>query len=189
MADLRTVWPGLKQHLVDIGYGDIPIRLKQFTELGKAGGQARYEKNWAAFFSGPSPPKSISNTILASKRWIGTNFQRGPSVWPYFLTQIKDRNVVAVNENQLTGGRSSSSYVLAESLSLTVTNKANATYEASSACIFNSLPLDWDPDMMHLATPFHRVTFCRRDACEPSRQNTVLLGLIHYKKSPRSYMR
>lgn len=118
-----------------------------------------------------------------------SQFQRGPSVWPYFTTQIENRTIVEVDEAQLTGGRSKDSYVLSEPIDLAVTDKANATFEATSACIFDSVPSDWNLTRLHLATPFYRVTFCPRETCEPSRQNTVLLGLIHYKQTRRSYRR
>jgi len=170
-----------------VGYGDIPIRFKQFTEIGKVGDRAPYEKNWAAFFPGPKP--ATPATVSPAARWLQSKYQRGPSVWPYFETQINNRTIVQVDENQLTAGRSKDSYVLAEPIDLTTTDKDNTTIQAASQCILNSMPQWWNSERLHLATPFHRVTFCERGTCEPTRRNTVLLGLIHFKRSPRSYRR
>lgn len=55
LVDLRTVWPDLKEHLEEIGYGDIPIKFDTFTEIGKASKLELYDKNSAAFFPGPKP--------------------------------------------------------------------------------------------------------------------------------------
>lgn len=187
MVDLRAVWPGLKDHLEVIGYGDIPILFDRFTEVGKVGDRAPYEKNWAACFSGPKP--AIGDDIVTTRGWGRFQSQRGPSVWPYFATQIENRTVVQVNEALLAQGRSTDSYVLAESLDLTTTNENGAMFEANSKCIFDSLPSGWNSTRVHLATPFYRVTLCPRGNCTPSRENTVLLGLIHYKQERRSYRR
>ncbi|KAH7126528.1 hypothetical protein B0J13DRAFT_646643 [Dactylonectria estremocensis] len=189
LADLRAVWPGLKAHLEEIGYGHIPIRFDNFTEVGKEGKKMPYEKNWAPFFPGPEPATPITqnlpwySSLFGSRRTIPAT----PS-WPLFASQIANRSIVEVDTSLDTNQRSPSSYVLAKEIDLSL--HVNDTVSmADSSCLMQSLPHSWDPRTLHQATPLYRVTFCPRDTCVPSRENTVLLGLIHRKMGRRSYRR
>lgn len=186
LVDLRAVWPGLKEHLEEIGYGDIPIRFDTFTEIGKASKKELYEKNWAPFFPGPKP---ATPDVSRFSRFIGSRRNHlAPSTWPYFASQIANRSILKVDSTLDTSERSSDSYVLAKEIDLSM--RYNGTRSvADSACLINSLPHTWKPKALHQATPFYRVTFCPRGACLPSQRNTVLLGLIHYKMTPKNYRR
>lgn len=167
MVDLRAVWPALKEHLDEIGYGAVPLVHREFTELGRAGKAEQYEKNWSPFFGGPSP----DSFNPASNR-------------PLFTTSIIPRRVVQFDGNLVTSQRTSHAYALGEEINL-----RNEAGEADSGCIIRSLPSDWDVRKLHLATPFHRVTMCNRGTCAPTEENTVLMGLIHFKVAKKQYRR
>jgi hypothetical protein len=96
-----------------------------------------------------------------------------------------------VNPALDTSSRANDSYVLGDDIDLALpgVDEDGARPMADSACLLDSLPHAWKSDKLHQATPFYRVTLCNRGSCVPSRQNTVLLGLIHYKRSRRSYRR
>lgn len=170
----------------EIGYGDIPVKFDSFTEVGKASKKELYEKNWAAFFPGPKP-------ATRHQSWYSSLFgswqtKLADSTWPYFASQIVNRSILQVNPTLDTSERSRDSYVLAEEIDLSM--RVNDTLMmADSECLIDSLPHTWNAQALHQATPFYRVTFCARGTCVPSRENTVLLGLIHYKKERKSYRR
>ncbi|KAH8684090.1 hypothetical protein BGZ61DRAFT_455621 [Ilyonectria robusta] len=186
LVDLRAAWPDLKEHLEEIGYGDIPIRFDTFTEIGKAGKKERYEKNWAPFFPGPKPS---TPDLLTFSRFLSSRQKHlAPSTWPYFASQIAKRSILKVDSTLDTSERSPDSYVLAKEIDLSVQDSSKPSV-ADSACLIDSLPHSWKPNALHQATPFYRVTFCPRGTCLPSQRNTVLLGLIHYKMGRRSYRR
>lgn len=187
IVDLRAVWPALKEHLDSIGYGDIPIKFDEFTEIGRASKKELYEKNWAPFFPGPKP-------ATQKTPWLSTLFgapllsKPGDSRWPLLASQIVPRSILEVDTSLDTSDRWPDSYVLATEIDLSI--RINGTTStADSECLIDSLPHEWDPKMFHQATPFYRVTMCPRGACDPTMQNTVLLGLIHYKKARKSYRR
>lgn len=186
MVDLRAVWPALKDHLDDIGYGNIPIPLKSFTEIGKASKKEEYEKNWAPFFSG-SKPVERPNRWLPSLSSLWRNDLANVK-WPYFASQVVPRSILEVDTGLDTRERSADSYVLSREIDLSIrTNGSKAS--ASSNCLLQSLPQHWVPHRLHQATPFYRVTMCNRHTCVPSRHNTVLLGILHYKKAAKEYRR
>ncbi|KAM5372454.1 hypothetical protein ACJZ2D_007492 [Fusarium nematophilum] len=186
LVDLRAVWPGLKEHLEEIGYGDIPIKFSKFTEVGKTGTIGAYEKNWAPFFPGPKPATREApwhSNFLASRRT-----HLASPTWPLFASRAFPRSILEVDPSIDASRRSPGSYVLARPVDLA--KRVNDTVLVADAqCLKDSLPRAWRSNAIHQATPFYRVTFCRRGKCIPDRQNTVLLGLIHYKKSRRSYRR
>ena len=196
LVDLRAVWPALKDHLREIGYGDIPIKFDTFTEVGRTGSREKYEKNWAPFFAGPSPAEQQQHQSPWWRWWPDLKPSKGEeglaeSVWPYFASMVHPRNIVRVNPTLDTSSRANDSYVLGEDIDLALpgVDGDGERAQADSACLVDSLPHAWKSDMLHQATPFYRVTLCDRGSCVPSRQNTVLLGLIHYKRSRRSYRR
>ena len=188
LVDLRAVWPSLKEHMEEIGYGGIPIVFDTFTEIGKASKKELYEKNWAPFFAGPTPAASKSG------RWMLSSFhswrvELASSSWPYFASQVIPRTILSVNPSLDASQRSLDSYVLAEEIDLSIPGNDTSSF-ASSDCLMKSLPQSWDMHKnLHQATPFHRVTMCPRGTCVPSMQNTVLLGLIHYKIASANYRR
>jgi hypothetical protein len=177
----------LKEHLDSIGYGDIPIKFDQFTEIGKASKKELYEKNWAPFFPGPKP-------ATQKTPWLSTLFgapplsKPGDSRWPLLASQVVPRSILEVDTSLDTSERWPEAYVLATEIDLSMRINGS-TSTADSKCLIDSLPQEWDPKMFHQATPFYRVTMCPRGTCDPTRQNTVLLGLIHYKKARKSYRR
>jgi hypothetical protein len=196
VVDLRAAWPALREHLEEIGQGAVPIRFDTFTEVGRASSKEHYEKNWAAFFAGPSPKPS--EQAKQSSWWVfrlptwGTGHKLPPaSAWPYFASQIEPRNIVKVNPALSTTDRASDSYVLGDDLDLTLPHPSPGATPAlaTSDCLYNSLPKNWRKDGFHQATAFYRMTLCNRGTCTPSRDNTVLLGLVHYKMSRRTYRR
>lgn len=197
MVDLRAVWPDLQEHLEEIGQGHVPIQFDTFTEIGRAGMQAPEfnEKNWAPFFPGPKShildhggwyPKwlSLSRSAIGLASPVGP--QRTP--WPLLATAIKDRSIVEVDESLDTSSRTDGPYVMGREVDLTIHSQSGTT-RADSSCIIRNIPETWDPDHLHQATPFHRVTFCNRGTCVPTERNTVLLGLIHYKVASKIYRR
>ncbi len=189
LVDLRAVWPALREHLAEIGYGDIPTKFDTFTEIGKAGNTPRFEKNWAPFFPGPKP----GARELPKSSWFSSLFTSGrrnleDSTWPLFAAQIDGRTVLEVNSALDTSERSPDSYILANEIDLSM-RVNNTLLRADEGCLKRSLPHTWQPERLHQATPFYRVTFCARGTCVPSTRNTVLLGLIHYKADNRKYRR
>ncbi|KAF7556325.1 hypothetical protein G7Z17_g1542 [Cylindrodendrum hubeiense] len=95
LIDLRAAWPGLKKHLEEIGYGDIPIRFDTFTEVGKASKKERFEKNWAPFFPGPKP---ATRELSWFSSFIGSwRKHLAPSTWPHFASQIMHRSILKVD--------------------------------------------------------------------------------------------
>lgn len=186
MVDLRAVWPALKHHLDSIGYRDIPIKFRNFTEVGKTSKKEAYEKNWAPFFSG-SKPAGKSKTLLQSLSSLWRQ-NLAESKWPYFASQIVPRSILKVDTALDTSERSADLYVLSREMDLSM-HVAKSPPRATSDCILQYSPQDWDPRRFHQATPFHRVTMCSRHNCVPTRENTVLLGLIHYKKAAKQYRR
>ncbi|KAF4981684.1 hypothetical protein FZEAL_2571 [Fusarium zealandicum] len=104
LVDLRAAWPGLKEHLDEIGYGDIPIKFDTFTEIGRADIKQEYEKNWAPFFPGPKPvTRELSWLASLSGSW---RTRLADSTWPLFASQITPRSIVKVNETLDTSSRS-----------------------------------------------------------------------------------
>ncbi|KAF7563918.1 hypothetical protein G7046_g181 [Stylonectria norvegica] len=186
LVDLRAAWPALKEHLEQIGYGDIPIRFDRFTEVGKANKKEKYEKNWAAFFPGPKP--ATTEGPWYSFMFGSARSRLGPSIWPLFASQVHNRSILEVDPTLDTSERSPDSYVLSKEIDLSIRVNGTLTL-ANEDCLVKSLPKSWNPQILHQATPFYRVTFCHRGTCVPSRENTVLLGLIHYKKERKSYRR
>lgn len=180
MVDLRAVWPDLRNHLEEIGYGSIPITFNKFTEIGKTGKPAPYEKNWAAFFPGVKPALSTANRL---KQWTTERKGLAKASYPLFASSVFPHNIVEIDPTLDTSERADDSYVLGQDLDL------GAVSEAASACIKSALPNNWAKERFHQATPFHRVTMCPRGTCEPNESNTVLLGLIHYKMDWVKYRR
>jgi len=166
MVDLRAVWPGFKEHLEEINH-TAPIVHWEFTEIGKAGKPAKYEKNWAAFFSGPKPSSSSEPQ------------------WPYFASSVFPRSIVQIDPSISTLNRTDSPYVIGNEIDLV---DAISGEIADSSCLAQALPR-FDKTKMHQATPFHRVTMCPRGTCEPTDENTVLMGIVHYKKDWARYSR
>ncbi|KAH6692226.1 hypothetical protein F5X68DRAFT_57009 [Plectosphaerella plurivora] len=197
IVDLRAAWPALREHLEQIGHGDIPVRFDTFTEVGRTSSKEHYEKNWAAFFSGPKPKTEAA--VVEEKSWWAfrlPSWGRGhtlppASAWPYFASQIEPRNIVKVNPALSTKSRASDSYALGDDLDLSLPRASpnDAPASATSECLYSSLPKDWKKGSFHQATAFYRMTLCPRGTCTPSRDNTVLLGLVHYKLSRRTYRR
>lgn len=186
IVDLRAVWPSLREHLEEIGYGHIPIKFDAFTEIGKASKKELYEKNWAPFFPGPKP--ATQATLSFSSLFGSGRANLADSRWPLLASQIVPRSILEVNTGLDTSARWPDSYVLAAEIDLSMS--VNGSFStADSNCLTNSLPDEWDPEKLHQATPFYRVTMCPRGTCVPTRQNTVLLGLVHYKKARKSYRR
>lgn len=186
IVDLRAVWPFLREHLEEIGYGDIPVKFDAFTEIGKASKKELYEKNWAPFFPGPKP--ATREMLWFSSLFGSWQANLGVSRWPLLASQIVPRSILEVDTSLDTSARWPDSYVLATEIDLSM--RINGTLStADSDCLTDSLPHEWNPEMLHQATPFYRVTMCPRGTCVPTRQNTVLLGLVHYKKASKSYRR
>lgn len=195
IVDLRAVWPALRDHLAELGYGydDVPVRFDTYTEVGRASSKQQFEKNWAPFFAGPKPVERSPDDEEAPW-WYSLRLPWRPktlpaaSAWPYFASQIFPRNIVKVDPSLGTKHRAPDSYVLGNDIDLTLPGN-DFSAMADSTCLFDSLPQDWNKESLHQATPFHRMTLCPRGTCTPSRDNTVLLGLVHYKVSRRSYRR
>ncbi|KAF5001393.1 hypothetical protein FDECE_10956 [Fusarium decemcellulare] len=95
LVDLRAVWPRLKEHLEYIGYGAIPIKFNNFTEIGRANSREPYEKNWAAFFPGPKPAtRELPWYWALFASWI----TRLPtSTWPLFASRVTPRSILEVD--------------------------------------------------------------------------------------------
>lgn len=190
MVDLRAVWPDLKQHMDELGYGSIPIKFDAFTEIGKASKKEKYEKNWAPFFTGPKPAQRqlTWRSLMLGTRSLPMQDALPETAWPLFAAQVLPRTILEVDTKLDTSERSPDSYVLAKEVDLSLSND-NTSDVASSQCLVDSLPSNWELKNLHQATPFYRVTMCARGTCTPSTKNTVLLGLIHYKIGWFSYRR
>lgn len=192
MVDLRAVWPAFREHLEDLGFGGIKVTFDQFTEIGKASKKERFEKNWAPFFPGPSPPSPPPFQLTMWRAWKQRGAQRrlalAEPAWPFFASSVFPRSILEVDPSLDTSERSQDRYVLSNEISLAVVSE-KTTYSASSDCIAKSLPAHWKKERFHQATPFYRVTMCPRGTCVPDETNTVLLGLIHYKMDWHHYRR
>ncbi|KAJ3534852.1 hypothetical protein NM208_g7379 [Fusarium decemcellulare] len=174
LVDLRAVWPDLKEHLEYIGYGAIPIKFNNFTEIGRANSREPYEKNWAAFFPGPKPATRELpwyRALFAS--WI----TRLPiSTWPLFASRVAPRSILEVDSTIATKHASPGSYVLAKSINLSI--PVNGTLSvADSQCLEHSLPRTWHAGFLHQATPFYRVTLCLRGRCSVEIDQDVVFSV------------